>query len=138
MCDWNDTVILDLPAGHPTTREDRTRTVDRCLAPLVEVLNAVGMWTTASCCGHGRRPGTVALVDGREIHVFPDFATGRRVDALFPYPINDRRAGGVHDRRQNGADVTRASTEVSGWLLKFGAERRLGERRKRDIFAEKR
>lgn len=49
---------------------------DPCLAPLVAALNSGDLPTVqsrnghplatiASCCGHGRRPGTIALADGR-------------------------------------------------------------------------
>jgi len=86
MCHWGDTVQVVLPEGHPTERE-RVRLIDRCLAPVVSALNAAGVWTTASCCGHGKRPGTIALVDGRECTILPDFESGRRVDALFPLTI---------------------------------------------------
>lgn len=38
---------------------------DPCLVPIVAALNAGGVQTVASCCGHGRRPGNIALADGR-------------------------------------------------------------------------
>lgn len=41
--------------------------IDPCLASLIAALNAAGLKTTSSCCGHGYRPGRVTLVDGREI-----------------------------------------------------------------------
>lgn len=62
--------------------------VDRCIAPLVVALNAAGVPTAASCCGHGYRPGNIALRDGREIVIAPDFTTGRRIDSLFPFDIH--------------------------------------------------
>jgi hypothetical protein len=42
---------------------------DPCLEPLVRALNSGGLRTVASCCGHGRRPGSVALADGRWVMV---------------------------------------------------------------------
>jgi hypothetical protein len=56
---------------------------DPCLAPLVKALNEGGMPTVASCCGHGRRPSTVALADGRELLVLP-FDTARSVGDAWP------------------------------------------------------
>lgn len=66
--------------------------MDRCIAPLVEALNAAGVETVASCCGHGYRPGNVALRDGREIVIAKDFEQGRQIDTIFPTDIqgNDR------------------------------------------------
>lgn len=42
---------------------------DRCLAPLVAALNGGGVATVASCCGHGKRPGNIALADGRQLFI---------------------------------------------------------------------
>jgi hypothetical protein len=61
---------------------------DPCLAPLVALLNAAGLTTVASCCGHGHRPGRVSLADGRELLIAPNFETAERIDALFPVDIN--------------------------------------------------
>ena len=61
---------------------------DPCIAPLVAALNDAGIATIASCCGHGHRPGVIALADGRELVIAPDFDTARRIDALFPVDIN--------------------------------------------------
>lgn len=58
--------------------------VDICIAPLVQVLNDIGMRTAASCCGHGIRPGIISLYDGRELLIAPDFDTARKVEAAFP------------------------------------------------------
>ena len=58
--------------------------VDPCIAPLVQALNDAGIQTSASCCGHGHRPGIINLSDGRELIVMPDFETSRRIDYLFP------------------------------------------------------
>lgn len=52
---------------------------DPCLAPLVKALNDAGIATVASCCGHGRQPGTVALADGRELVIAADYDEGRRL-----------------------------------------------------------
>lgn len=44
MCDWNDTVRVQIM---------QTIEVDRCLASTVVRLNELGVATLASCCGHG-------------------------------------------------------------------------------------
>ena len=62
--------------------------VDAEIAPIVEALNAAGVKTVASCSGHGHRPGSIALGDGREIIIARDFAEARMIDGLFPRDIN--------------------------------------------------
>jgi len=61
---------------------------DPCIAPLVEALNSAGIRTLASCCGHGFRPGFVALADGRELVIARDFDEARSIAAMFPTDIN--------------------------------------------------
>jgi len=41
--------------------------VDYCIADIVAALNAANIRTVASCCGHGKRHGSVLLADGREL-----------------------------------------------------------------------
>lgn len=48
---------------------------DPCLAPLVRALNGGGLPTVASCCGHGTHYGSIALADGRQLVILPDFET---------------------------------------------------------------
>lgn len=43
--------------------------VDYCISGIVAGLNAAGIKTTGSCCGHGHTPATVILEDGRWIVV---------------------------------------------------------------------
>lgn len=42
---------------------------DPCIAPLVVALNAAGLETQWSCCGHGRLPAVIGLKDGRQVVV---------------------------------------------------------------------
>ena len=79
MCEQGDTVVLRLDA--------KTIDVDRCIAELVSALNFGGTATVASCCGHGKRPGNIALADGRELVICQDFATARTAEKAFP-PLN--------------------------------------------------
>lgn len=91
MCDWNNTIPLQiwLPANLSRTGEAgwEIRGVDSCIAPIVRALNDAGVVTVASCCGHGKRPSSIALVGGSEIIIAPDFKSARRIDLLFP-PLN--------------------------------------------------
>lgn len=51
----------------PMPIKGRVRYIDQCIANIVAALNAAGIETVASCCGHGKRPGSILLEDGREI-----------------------------------------------------------------------
>jgi len=57
---------------------------DPCLAPLINALNGGGLTTVASCCGHGHRPGSIVLKDGRELLIMPDSETARSLDHMWP------------------------------------------------------
>lgn len=73
MCAPGDDVILrvNIPAHLSHTGRARwdDKAVDRCIAPIVEALNAHSILTEASCCGHGKAPGSIVLQDGRELRV---------------------------------------------------------------------
>ena len=75
MCKRGDTIIMVIN-GKP-------RDIDRCIAPIVKALNDGGITTIASCCGHGIRPGNIALEDGRELVICPNFEVARKVDKAF-------------------------------------------------------
>lgn len=57
--------------------------VDSCIANLIIALNEGGIQTVASCCGHGNRPGNIALADGRELVIAPNYEAGRAIDKMF-------------------------------------------------------
>ena len=88
MCSWGDNVTMEvtMPANLSYNGEERKKLVDvdSCIAPIVAALNAGGVPTIASCCGHGKRPGNIILGDGRELIIAPDFATSRAIDDAFP------------------------------------------------------
>ena len=71
MCKNGDTrnVYVPIPGDLSHTGKPRwdIKTVDRCIAALVEELNGVGELTAGSCCGHGRAPGSIVFHDGREL-----------------------------------------------------------------------
>jgi hypothetical protein len=73
MCEHGNTVDLKVtvPADLSYTGQDRwaVKPIDRCIAPIVQALNDGGVTTVSSCCGHGKRPGVIALADGRTLVV---------------------------------------------------------------------
>ena len=63
-CDW--------PGGERTLRNQvcmplngRVQCIDFCIHHIVAALNAGGIKTIGSCCGHGTMKGNIILEDGR-------------------------------------------------------------------------
>lgn len=84
MCEWG-VKAAQVKIAKPKSISQRTHVpVDPCIAPIVQALNAGEVPTVASCCGHGKRPGSIILEDGRELIIAPDFETARVVDKAFP------------------------------------------------------
>lgn len=44
--------------------------VDWCIHQIVAALNAGGLRTVASCCGHRKTPGRIDLEDGRVLKIW--------------------------------------------------------------------
>ena len=45
--------------------DGRVQCIDFCIHQIVAALNAGGIRTIASCCGHGKMKGNIILDDGR-------------------------------------------------------------------------
>ena len=57
----------------------RRRDIDFCIADLVAALNAAGIATIASCCGHrGKCPADILLEDGRVLTIANAKRDGRK------------------------------------------------------------
>lgn len=80
--------------------------VDVTIAPLVDALNRAGIATVASCSGHGQRPGSVALADGRELIVTRNFEEARYLEGFFN--------GANGEPPRNAPHPTATLGEVSG------------------------
>lgn len=79
MCDWDDCVVLVI--------DKKPVYVDKCIAPIVRALNSWGIRTVASCCGHKKTFGNIALEDGRELIICPDYKQARKLDKLIDINI---------------------------------------------------
>ena len=88
MCKMDDTVVLQLDNLKSKRRPEGKIDVDRCIAPLIKILNENGYDTRSCCCGHGNKPTSIALKDERRMIILPDDETGHYVDHLFPYRID--------------------------------------------------
>ncbi len=51
----------------PMAIHGRVRDIDYCVADIVAALNASGIATDASCCGHGEQESSIILADGRHL-----------------------------------------------------------------------
>ena len=58
------TVTIPADLSHTGQKRLAIKPIDWCIADLVRSLNAHGVRTRSSCCGHGRGPGEVTLEDG--------------------------------------------------------------------------
>lgn len=83
MCKHGTTVPMPI--------NGRVRDIDHCIAYMVAALNAANITTIASCCGHGHRPGTIILEDGRWLFIAKDRAEAEKIDAIFPLDIHGNR-----------------------------------------------
>lgn len=88
MCKWhggtyegNLPVTLAKPGPY---NGNKVAYVDPCIQPLVQAINDAGILTLNCCCGHGMRPGWIALEDGRQILIAKDWDEMRVMDAGFP------------------------------------------------------
>ena len=86
MCKHGTTVPMPI--------RGKVQDIDSCIAPIVAALNAGGLITKASCCGHGNRPGNIALDDGRELMILPNFDAAREADKLYPFDIHGSPVNG--------------------------------------------
>jgi len=85
MCKHGDTVVV--PIWSSNQRKLIGRDIDRCIVPLVKALNAGGLETAASCCGHGYVPPSVILVDDTWLVVLTR-EEAERLYAAYPTTIH--------------------------------------------------
>lgn len=68
MCAHGDDVMLMVPMNADGSGQKLVG-IDRCIAPIVDALNARGIYTANCCCGHFRDNGTIVLHDGRALTI---------------------------------------------------------------------
>ena len=62
MCKWGIDEMVTL--CRPKLVSGRlTVPVDKCIAPLIQLLNDHGVRTIGCCCGHGKGPGFISFED---------------------------------------------------------------------------
>lgn len=69
MCEWGNTTLVSVPIpadlSHTGQERNDWKPIDSCIASIVRALNAGGVDTRSSCCGHGKEDGRIDLADGR-------------------------------------------------------------------------
>ncbi len=70
-----------VPSCLSSTGEKYTnfKPVDKCLAPIVNLLNQLGVLTASCCCGHGVSSGSIILHDGTCIAIPEGLCERRKV-----------------------------------------------------------
>ena len=106
MCEHGDTVSLSVPTFRHGIFPYKVKEIDRCIAPIIANLNAAGMHTVASCCGHGKNPGEILLYDGRVLRICnKTLSTLERMEGERDEAVNHVRAL-LEWLNRIGADVT--------------------------------
>ena len=76
MCEWGNTeeIYVKIPADLSCTGKEHWKYVgiDKCIAPIVDALQRVGIDMRGSCCGHGKTDGSIHLQDGRILIIKQD------------------------------------------------------------------
>lgn len=71
MCKWGTETELPVTIpehlSHTGVERHAVKGIDSCIADTVRALNAGGVVTISSCCGHGKQDGSILLADGREL-----------------------------------------------------------------------
>jgi hypothetical protein len=62
MCKNNE-VVLDLPEGIATHRQNRTVCIDSCIVEAIKHLWKKGYQTLGCCCGHGKSNPSIIIAD---------------------------------------------------------------------------
>ena len=67
MCNTTTLVNVKIPADLSCSGEEKWKMckIDSCISDIVNALQVSGVDMRASCCGHGKTEGHIALQDGR-------------------------------------------------------------------------
>jgi hypothetical protein len=94
MCNWGETELLAVTIpkhlSHTGKSYQKTVDIDKCIYPIVKALNQGGISTIASCCGHGKIPGSIILEDNKEL-IITDFNEARELFKSIGYNIHGER-----------------------------------------------
>ena len=75
----------EIARSHSPGAHSHRINVDRCLAPLIEMLNIYGIKTLACCCGHGKTAKSGIRISAQNIEILP-LEEELTLHITFPYP----------------------------------------------------
>ena len=79
-------VIVPADVSHTGKERIAVRKIDKCLAPLIIILNAYGIKTTSCCCGHGKTKKSYIGISAKNIHLGKIEGSGlASINLEFPY-----------------------------------------------------
>lgn len=61
MCSWNTSEVVALPPNIDVSKENRSVSLDRCIANIIPQLWANSIDTRGCCCGHGKENPSVVI-----------------------------------------------------------------------------
>jgi len=61
----------------------RKAKIDRCIAPIIDALNAAGIVTAESCCGHGEEEGHILAYQDGEHRLIIVYEQGQTSEKVF-------------------------------------------------------
>ena len=76
MCKWGTEVVLDLPEDIHPEKENRTVSLDECIAEIIQNLWLDGCQTLGCCCGHGKENPSIVISEGYDeagVHRIAEF-----------------------------------------------------------------
>lgn len=101
MCKWGTTVSRYLPVSarrsHTGTARMKTTGIDSCIAPIVDALNNGGIPTEECCCGHGKEPGYIGLMDDRVLVILESKEAWEHICAAVGPTERFDKPAGVHN-----------------------------------------
>ena len=89
MCQSRNSTMESLCLPRKYSRRTTIK-VDRCIAPLVQFLNDLGVHTLGACCGHKKyNPSIIIEHEGRQFDIF----SGKDVGRLRRYYLKNKKTG---------------------------------------------
>lgn len=66
MCQQGNSEVVNLPDHIHPDKENRTVSLDRCIADTIKALWAADVQTLGCCCGHGKADPDVVIAQGAD------------------------------------------------------------------------
>ena len=87
MCKWGTDQFVRLCKAKEISKKTKIK-VDKCLAPLVQILNDYGIETITCCCGHDKTKFSYIRIHPKNL-LFTIFDDTLTTHLQFPYKTRD-------------------------------------------------